>query len=201
MGFFSELRNERLIRELQHELNTDILLFGVDGFTYFGSLQAIHDCRVGVLGAATTSKTSNVEILAPGGEVKEVPTLHLDLWSLVGKGTQVVNDPLEHRPPWNNGFEPPTYREDEEDSVERQKSHDLIRRLKLMIGDEVAVTTLGGFWFEGVLSDVHCNLAIIAVDEIFVPGETSSISGDEVKAVVVNLEALTSVSSTTSSRR
>lgn len=194
MGIFSEIRNLCLIRELSRELNTDVLLFGFDGHTYFGNLQSIDDCRVAILNPAIEAETSNVEILTSGGEVVEVKFIRVDLWQIVAKGTGIVTDPLI------------TCNEEEEDhhakraggevpagAVERQESHELICQLDRMIGDCVTITTLGGFLFQGILSEVRDELAILSVDDIFVPGDSSAIESGSVRTVVVNLEALTSV--------
>lgn len=190
MGFFSEIRNNALIRELQRELNTDVLLFGVDGFIYFGNLQGIDDCRIALLSPAINAETNAVEILTPGGELQRVNFLRIDLWTIVAKGTGVVNDPIT----------PLTLatKEEQRDQPteidERQESHQLIRLLCRMIGDNVAITTLGGFLFAGTLGDINDELAILAVEDILGPATSSSISDDDIRSVVVNLEALTSVS-------
>jgi hypothetical protein len=63
-----------------------------------------------------------------------------------------------------------------------------------VIGDEVVITTLGGFIFEGTLGNVDDELAFISVDEIFGPATSSGISDDVVSTAVINLEAITSVS-------
>ncbi|MBP2658263.1 MAG: hypothetical protein H6Q69_1295 [Firmicutes bacterium] len=52
MSIFTELRNQALVRELERELNTDVVLFGFDGFAYFGNLQAVEDCRIAILSPA-----------------------------------------------------------------------------------------------------------------------------------------------------
>lgn len=194
MGIFKEFRNEALIRELERELNTDVLLFGIDGFTYFGRLQRIEDCRIASLGPAVTAETTDVEILTPGGELRTTEFLRLDLWTIVGKGTAISADPIDPPrppvPPPNNTIAPPP-------SPGRQESHLLICQLKRMLGDLVAITTLGGFLFEGILGVIDDELAILTVEDIFGPGTSSSISDDDVSSVVVNLEAITSVSSST----
>lgn len=198
MGIFTEIRNHALIRELQKELNTDVLLLGFDGHTYFGNLQSIDDCRIAVLTPATEADTSNVEILTAGGELVEVEYARVDLFQIIAKGTSIVNDPID--PPADtaaSGPAQPPAKKPEEDSTGRQESHDLIRQLVRMIGDDVTITTLGGFLFEGKLTDVEDELAVLAVDDIFVPGTTSSISSNDVRSVVVNLEAITSVSGPT----
>jgi len=203
MGFFSEIRNNALIKELECELNTDVLLFGVDGFIYFGNLQGIDDCRIALLSPAINADSSDVEILTPGGELHLVNFLRVDLWSIVAKGTGIVSDPIETN---DNlvAVVPPTpsaavqQRSDLDGIDGRQESHHLIRQLCRMIGDDVVITTLGGFLFEGTLGDVRNELAIMTVEDIFGPGTSSSISDDDVRSVVINLEAITSVSGATS---
>ena len=190
MSFFSEIRNEALIRELDHELNTDVLLFGVDGFIYFGNLQGIDDCRIALLSPAIKAETRDVQILSPGGELVRVNFLRVDLWTIVAKGTSIANDPIAYNNDKTSDSIPKR-----EVSEDRQESHHLIRQLCRMIGDDVAITTLGGFLFTGTLGDVDDELAILTVDDIFLPGTSSEIADNTVASVVVNLEALTSVSS------
>jgi len=193
MSFFSEIRNEALIRELECELNTDVLLFGADGFIYFGNLQGIDDCRIALLSPAIKAESRDVQILSPGGELVRVDFLRVDLWIIVAKGTAIVDDPIAYSK--GPGSAPAAPQRNETD--DRQESHHLIRQLCRMIGDNVVITTLGGFLFEGTLGDIDDELAIIKVDDIFGPATSSSISGSDVRSVVVNLEALTSVSSAT----
>lgn len=190
MSFFSEIRNEALIRELECELNTDVLLFGVDGFIYFGNLQGIDDCRIALLSPAIKATTRDVQILSPGGELVRVDFLRVDLWTIVAKGTAIASDPIAA----SKVATPVSTQRDEDD---RQESHHLIRQLCRMIGDNVVITTLGGFLFEGTLGDIRDELAIIKVNDIFGPATSSAISDDDVRSVIVNLEALTSVSSAT----
>jgi len=194
MGFFSEIRNNALIRELQRELNTDVLLFGVDGFIYFGNLQGIDDCRIALLSPAVNAETNAVEILTPGGELQRVNFLRIDLWTIVAKGTGIVNDPIDPPKLATTPAITATQRDQSTEIDERQESHQLIRLLCRMIGDNVAITTLGGFLFAGTLGDVSDELAIMAVEDILGPATSSSISDDDIRSVVVNLEALTSVS-------
>lgn len=201
MSFFSEIRNEALIRELQRELNTDVLLFGVDGFIYFGNLQGIDDCRIALLSPAIQAESSDVEILTPGGELQRVNFLRVDLWTIVAKGTGIADDPINSGRDLTTAVPTPNAASEQRNSSEddgRQESHHLIRQLCRMIGDDVVITTLGGFLFEGTLGDVSDELAIMTVEDIFGPATSSSISDDDVRSVVVNLEALTSVSGATS---
>lgn len=189
MSIFRELRNECLIKELEHELNTDVLLFGFDGIVYFGNLQKIDDCRVAFLSPAIEAD-SNVEILSPGGEVVDVRFLNLDLWQIVAKATGVKTSPFDNGPGLNAAAEDNQRIE----ATERQESRELICLLRRMIGDLVVITTLGGFVFQGTLGNVDDELAFISVDEIFGPATSSGISDDVVSTAVINLEAITSVS-------
>jgi len=185
MAIFAELRNECLIRELSRELNTDVVLFSFDGSAYFGNLQAIEDCRLALLAPAIHAESSAVEILTAGGEVIHVDFARVDLWPLVGKGTAIVSDPLETGEEVTLATLP---------STDRQESHCLIHILRREIGERVFIGTLGGFVFEGTLGAVDDELAILTVAEIFVPGTSSSISDTKLRSAVVNLEAITSVS-------
>ncbi|VBB06936.1 Hypothetical protein LUCI_2178 [Lucifera butyrica] len=191
MSIFSELRNSRLIRELERELNTDVLLFGFDGFVYFGNLQSVDEFRLAILTPARESDSNEVEILTPGGDVIHVDFARIDLWQLVGKGTGIASDPIQ-----SDGCSLSS-RPDVKKSNRRDESHCLIRQLRRMIGDEVIITTLGGFLFEGILTEVPDELAILRIQDIFVPGTSSSLSNSSVRAAVINLRAITSASSTT----
>ncbi len=184
MSIFRELRNECLIRELDRELNTDVLLFGFDGVVYFGNLQKIEDCRVAFLSPAITAESS-VEVLSPGGEVVNARFLNVDLWQIVAKATGVKTNPFCD----GDGFlgDPRT------EEPERQESHDLICLLRRMIGDNVIITTLGGFVFQGTLGNVDDELAFLSIDEILGPATSSGISDDEVSTAVINLRSITSV--------
>lgn len=198
MGIFTEIRNHCLIRELQKELNTDVLLLGFDGHTFFGNLQAIDDCRIAVLTPAIEAKTSSVEILTAGGELVEVEFARVDLFQIVAKATSIAHDPFDSpKHDKTDGPSKPHTKTSEDDQTERQESHHLIRQLVRMVGDDVTITTLGGFLFEGKLTDVDDELAVLTVADIFVPGTTSSLPSTNVRSVVVNLEALTSVSGST----
>lgn len=199
MSIFRDLRNEALIRELCRELNTDVLLFGFDLHTYFGNLQNIDDGRVAILGPAIEADTTNVEILTPGGEVQEVEFARIDLWQIVAKGTAIVTDPLVGAGALAAAPPAPGAACAVNAGDDRQASSDLICQLERMVGDEVVLTTLGGFLFEGILGEVDDCLAVLTVEDIHVPGTSSSISSSEVRSVVVNLNALTSVSRTCTS--
>jgi small nuclear ribonucleoprotein (snRNP)-like protein len=197
MGLFTEIRNPALIRELTRELNTDIVLFGFDGFAFFGNLQAVEDCRIAILSPAIEADSNDVEILTPGGEVLHVDFTRVDLWNIVAKGTAIVSDPIERLNCHNESgarTSDTSARNAFEEGTERQESHHLIRVLCRMVGDSVVITTLGGFSIEGTLIAIDDELAILSNTDIFVPGSSTSISDRKIRSAVVNLEALTSVS-------
>jgi len=198
MGIFTEIRNPALIRELERELNSDVVLFGFDGFAYFGNLQAVEDCRIAVLSPAIEADSNNVEILTPGGEVLHVDFTRVDIWNIVAKGTAIVSDPIGSLNTSGNGVvagvNVTTSSRDNVETSERQESHHLIRVLCRMIGDDVVITTLGGFSIQGTLISVDDELAILSNTDIFVPGTSTSLSDTKIRSAVVNLEALTSVS-------
>jgi len=189
MSIFTELRNQALVRELERELNTDVVLFGFDGFAYFGNLQAVEDCRIAILSPAIEAKCNAVEILTPGGEILHVDFTRVDLWNIVAKGTAIVRDPFENL---EDSLE--STRTDFEEATERTESRHLVRVLCRMVGDSVVLTTLGGFSIEGTLIAIDDCLAILSNTDIFVPGSSSPISDRRIRSAVVNLEALTSVS-------
>jgi small nuclear ribonucleoprotein (snRNP)-like protein len=189
MSIFTELRNQALVRELDRELNTDVVLFGFDGFAYFGNLQAVEDCRIAILSPAIEAKCNAVEILTPGGEILHVDFTRVDLWNIVAKGTAIVRDPFENL---EDSLE--SARTDFEEATERTESRHLVRVLCRMVGDSVVLTTLGGFSIEGTLIAIDDCLAILSNTDIFVPGSSSPISDRRIRSAVVNLEALTSVS-------
>jgi small nuclear ribonucleoprotein (snRNP)-like protein len=189
MSIFTELRNQALVRELERELNTDVVLFGFDGFAYFGNLQAVEDCRIAILSPAIEAKCNAVEILTPGGEILHVDFTRVDLWNIVAKGTAIVRDPFENL---EDSLE--SARTDFEEATERTESRHLVRVLCRMVGDSVVLTTLGGFSIEGTLIAIDDCLAILSNTDIFVPGSSSPISDRRIRSAVVNLEALTSVS-------
>ncbi|EIW19857.1 MULTISPECIES: hypothetical protein [Pelosinus] len=187
MSIFTELRNQSLVRELERELNTDIVLFGFDGFAYFGNLQAVEDCRIAILSPGIEADCNAVEILTPGGEILHVDFTRVDLWNIVAKGTAIVDDPFEN-------LNTEASRIDSEEATERTESRHLVKVLCRMVGDGVVITTLGGFAIEGTLIAIDDCLAIISNSQIFAQGSNDPISDSRIRSAVVNLEALTSVS-------
>ena len=197
MGFNHTLYNRAFLDELEQELNTDILLFGIDGFAYFGHLQRIENCRTAILAPAIAACTSDVEIITPGGCVATVDFVRIDLCNIIAKGTGIVRDPVFcNQEPTGNCC----CKRDEEESVELPDADRLerdddctVRQLRRLIGNDVALTTLGGFLFQGILSDVCHNLALLSIDEIFVPGGSGYLSDRNIRSVTINIKALEAI--------
>ncbi|MDR7868436.1 MAG: hypothetical protein RIN56_16675 [Sporomusaceae bacterium] len=99
MSFFLEICNRAFIKELSCGLNTNVLLFSADGFTYFGNLQEIEDCRIALLTPAASSESNSVEILTPGGELVNEVVARVDLCSIVAKSIGITHDPIYHPGP------------------------------------------------------------------------------------------------------
>lgn len=196
MSFYHKLHNRHLVNELRHELNSDILLLGGDGFSYFGHLQGIEDCRVAILTPAINSVTADVEIITPGGCLITADFVRIDLCSIIAKGTGIVSDPI---------YSPETCCSREVDSdftlentEEFEREYDfLIKQLRRLIGDKAIITTVGGFLFEGILSEVCHDLAILKINQIYISGSPQYISDSNIRSAVINLEAITSVASGT----
>lgn len=200
MSLYCKICNEALICELKNELNNDVLLLGADGFAYFGHLQAIEDCRLAVLTPAVCAATSEVEVITPGGCLITVDYIKVDLWSIVGKGLGVVCDPVYciHPCHYSCSREDDNLDDDLEacdEAGDNDRGHNyLIRQVRRLVGNKVALTTVGGFLFQGVLSDVCNNLATFSIDEIFIPGCSGYVSDHKLRSAIVNLKAISSVS-------
>jgi hypothetical protein len=67
--------------------------------------------------------------------------------------------------------------------------------MKRMVGDSISLTILGGFTVNGILSSMCDDLAIITVDDIFLPGACDPITEATIRSVVVNLKTITAVGS------
>lgn len=197
MGFYHTVYNRAFLDELEQELNTDILLFGADGFAYFGHLQRIENCSTAILAPAIAACTSEVEIITPGGCVVTVDFVRVDLCSIIAKGTGIVRDPVFCNQEDNCGCG--CNREEEAaeelpDASRLERDDDCtVRQLRRLIGNNVSLTALGGFLFQGILSDVCRNLALLSIDEIYIPGGCGHLSDHNIRSVTVNVKAVSSV--------
>ena len=90
MGFFAGIHNPELICEIEHEMNQNMILYSVDGYAYYASLQRVLENRIAVLGPASDQNAIIVrhpdQTWAPQGNssILESFTL-LDLWTVVAK--------------------------------------------------------------------------------------------------------------------
>lgn len=185
--FWSDFKNEDFVKDLVREVNTDIVLFGINGFSYFGNLQAIHDCRIAILSPAVESDSTAVEILTPSGAKATTSFLRVDLWTIVAKGSGIVSDPLVSSCT--------TASTTDNGEAVRNEPDALICLMKRMIGDRTSVTTMGGFTISGILSSMCDDVAIISVDNIYLPGACDPITSATTRSVTVNLKAISSVGS------
>lgn len=184
--FWSDFKNEDFIKDLTREVNTDIVLFGINGFSYFGNLQAIHDCRIAILSPAVQSDSTAVEILTPSGAKTTTSFLRVDLWTIVAKGSGIVSDPL---------VSSCTTTTTTDEETLRSEPDALLCLMKRMIGDRISITTMGGFTISGILSSMCDDVAIISVDDIYLPGACDPITSATVRSVTVNLKAISTVGS------
>lgn len=86
MGFYCEVANPCLIKELRREIGDNVLLLTVDGFAIYGKLQDIEDNRIAIL--APPSNLTGIVIRRPDGGifVQQVFT-YVDLFTVVAKNT------------------------------------------------------------------------------------------------------------------
>lgn len=189
MSFYKDFANKYLIRELELEINKDIILLGTDGMSYFGNLQAIYNDRIALLLPAKQAVTNTVECLTPAERITFRSFMKVDLLLVVAKAMGISGDPIFPVPATMQSGSLRT--EDAPNFSKRQESHELICELKEQIGDFVDIGVLGGFRFEGTLSSVENELARLSKPTIFAPGANGRlIQGSG--SVTINLETITS---------
>jgi len=194
------LTNYAFINELRSEVGRDVVLFGADGIAYFGNLLSVGYDGIAVLGPATLSSTGFVQIRNPGGFIVNQNLTYVDLSFIVAKGASITADPFEIVTDAENTEVNSANKIEKLDLTRFQNNYscnqcelDLIKRLRLQIGDLVTIATLGGFLFAGTLATVNNMVAKLTVDSIFVPGgENNQLSG--INLVIINLNAMTSFS-------
>lgn len=94
MGIFSEICHECIIEELEHELNTNVLLFMADGYTILGNVQKVERDRTALLTRASLPGVSYVLTRSPGGLITESLTKKVDLCAVVAKGSGLITNPF-----------------------------------------------------------------------------------------------------------
>lgn len=91
MSFFKEFCNRALCKELKREEGNDIVLFTVDGFTYFGLIDLVDD-RVVTLSPATGEDF--VRVLTPGNNRFNEIFSNIDICTIAAKARSVNNFPF-----------------------------------------------------------------------------------------------------------
>lgn len=91
MGFFKEFCNRALCRELKREEGNDIVLFTIDGFTFFGLIDLVDD-RVITLSPATGEEF--VRVLTPGNDRFNEIFSNIDICTIAAKARGVNNFPF-----------------------------------------------------------------------------------------------------------
>jgi uncharacterized membrane protein YqgA involved in biofilm formation len=95
MGIFKEICHKCIIEELEHELNTNVLLFMADGFAILGNLQKVEKDRVALLTKASLPGVSFVLTRSPGGLITESLNKKVDLCAVIAKGSGLSTNPFE----------------------------------------------------------------------------------------------------------
>lgn len=91
MGFFEEFCNKALCRELKREEGNEVVLFTIDGFTYFGLIDLVDD-RIVTLSPANGQ--NSVLILTPGNTPFYEIFSNIDICTIAGKARGVNNFPF-----------------------------------------------------------------------------------------------------------
>lgn len=112
------------------------------------------------------------------------------LSTLVARGSGIGGDPLTS--------DTATYKRlngDEKNSEMERDCGYLYRQLQRLIGDRTMITTVGGFAFEGILSSVCDDIAILTVDTICLPNHCTNLNNNRIRSVILNMNAITSFGS------
>jgi hypothetical protein len=194
--------------QLSCKIGSSILLFSIDGMSYFGRLVGITENLTAVLTPSPLSDSGLVEILNPAeiaaGENRSI----VEAESIVAFAFDITADPFVM--PDDNaedvGEEPasPTAASPMQNapskSAHDDAGYDLKGSLEDMIGryaeqyEPVTLASLGGFLFAGTIRRLCYHTALLDVEYIFAPGGDGSTLFS-VGEVLVNLPAVTSVSS------
>lgn len=181
---FTKFINPAFIEKLRTKIGQSVVLFGLDGMSYFGKLSSILEGKRALLTPSPLSSSGLVEIQNPA-EVSAVENQSIfDASWLVGFGFDITGDPFVM--PNDNS---------EDISIDASAPAQAQVNSHQTNGKPSVVTlgTLGGFLFAGTLDQCFRNTAQLSIDFIFAPGGDGSTVFFINKAIV-NLDALTSVS-------
>lgn len=89
--FFEEFCNRALCRELKREEGNEVVIFTIDGFTYFGLIDVVDDR---ILTLSPANGQNFVKILTPGNDRFNEIFSHIDICTIAGKARGVNNFPF-----------------------------------------------------------------------------------------------------------
>ena len=180
-------KNPYFIQQLEKQRGNDVVLFGIDGMSYFGKLIRIEEYKTAVLYPSSLSSSGLVEILNPAEIGAGENRSKVDVFSLVGFGYDITADPFEM---------PDDNAEDIDIGTNSALPNQVADRFGNNSGSNSLKTlaTLGGFLFAGTVEYSYRDVAKLSIEYIFAPGGDGSTLFSINKAII-NLDALTSVSS------
>lgn len=189
-----QLNNFYFIQQLQKKTDEDVILFGLDGMSYYGRLKEI-DCKDNAtLCPAMLSSTNLVEVQNPAEVAAVENSVKVELSNLVGFGYNILADPFvlpdENKEDVTDGNTTAYTENLGEIFIHNNEcccENDNLQKNKL-----ITIFTLGGFIFAGNLLDKQQETARLTGEYIFAPGGDGSTLFS-INRVVVNLNAATAI--------
>ncbi|MDP4109400.1 MAG: hypothetical protein Q8878_05150 [Bacillota bacterium] len=188
----NKLYNFYFINELRKKTDEDVILFGIDGMSYYGRLTDV-DCNdSAILRPALLSSTNLVEIQNPAEVAAVENTVKVDLSNIIGFGYNITADPFvlpdeNEEDVTTEGNTAPAPDNETENVFSGNECGEKKYRL-------ISYFTLGGFVFAGKILDVRQNAVRLTGEYIFAPGGDGSTLFS-INRIVVNLKASTAVGS------
>jgi hypothetical protein len=193
--------------ELLQKIGNSVLLFGKDGMSYFGRLEAVTENFIATLTPSPLSDSGLVEILDPAEIAAGENRSAVDVKSIVAFAFDITADPFVM--PDDNAEDveevpaPPTaagtLANAPSKSIRDDANYDLNGSLEDTIEsfarqhESITLASIGGFLFAGTVRKMCYHTALLDVEYIFAPGGDGSTLFS-VGKVLVNLPAVTSVS-------
>jgi hypothetical protein len=174
--------------KLKSKVGQSVVLFGVDGMSYFGELTEIQRNNVAVLKPSPLSDSSLVEIQNPA-EISAVENWSkVEISSLAGFGFDITGDPfvMPDDDAEDIGIEP-------EGAALPEETARAGCACPSPESPVVTISALGGFLFAGTLDNSGRGTAELSIEYIFAPGGDGSTLF-QINKAIVNLNASTSVS-------
>ena len=192
-----DIDNAYFIDKLTEYIGQDVLLFGLDGMSYYGLLQEIDANNIATLLPASLSSTGLVEIQTPAEVAAVLNTVSIELCRVIAFGYDITANPF-------------VIPNDEDEDVPPQESSaaseisseccEPVCDTTTLIGklieahQVVAVSTLGGFIFAGRIKMLRHKLLKLESEYVFAPGGDGSTLFS-IGKTVINLDASTAVGS------